>query len=187
MIGWDAEPEPRDEGRCTASAEAGWLSWNCKSPEVWFCEKAAELVREHQPAVVIETGVGQGYVTRRIEKALPEGSRLLCFESDPAWHRLLEGTGFFDNERLLLMARPPEAADFQAGGLCVLDSSFGQRKREIRLWKEHAPRGSVMLVHDVTERHDAAHVCRRLYDFIRGLDLDGEYLPNPRGGFLAVK
>jgi tRNA A58 N-methylase Trm61 len=40
------------------------------SPEQEFCELVGALVGIVKPAFVIETGVGQGFTTRRVARAL---------------------------------------------------------------------------------------------------------------------
>lgn len=183
---WTKEPKTKDEKLRTAWADEGWTAWNGRSPEREFCTFAKALVKLVRPKFLIETGVGQGYMTRRLKEALPEDSMMLCFESDDEWRGALMNVDFFQDGSL---ATGPTPAPVEMGKcyLLVADSTWRFRKSEIELWWEYAPEGSYLLVHDVSPTHPEGSVHTRIHDLIATLGIRGVLLSNPRGGFLGRK
>jgi hypothetical protein len=187
LAAWEQEPRTKDENLRTAGASKGWTAWNGRSPEREFCTFAKSLVRLVRPKFLIETGVGQGYMTRRLAEGLPEGSQMRCYESDHEWREALGGLDFW-TDAISLSGDPTPASDQMA--LCellVADSTYRFRKAEIELWWKFAPAGSYLLIHDVSPNHNEATVHHRLDYFVRALEIPGVLLPNPRGGFLGRK
>ena len=92
---WGEEPEPRDETEFTPWAEQGWRSWNERAPEAGFCELAANLVETLRPRVVLETGTGEGFMTRRLAGALGAAQTLVSFEADEEVRGALASLPFF--------------------------------------------------------------------------------------------
>jgi predicted O-methyltransferase YrrM len=186
---WYGEPEPVDEARNTPFAAPGWRSWNDMSPEVEVCEFVADLVRMLRPRLVVETGVGQGFVTRRMRAELAEADqRLLCFESDPVWRQMLARLGFFDGgQTVLASAETPDITELGSCDLCVFDSAGEHRSGEIKRWWSAARNGAVLFVHDAGNRHDPDSHHGRIGALLRELRIPGVFLKNPRGSFLGIK
>ena len=185
---WRGEPPVVDETAYTAWAMPGWHSWNNMSPELEFCAFACDLARMVQPSLAIETGTGQGFLTRRLTESLREGQRLLCFEAEPTWRDALASLPFFDDPRCDLSAdETPNADEFAAAQLCVFDSGFPMRRRELELWSRSAPERAVVLVHDAGNRHPDWTPHADLARLIDELGIPGVFLRNPRGGFLGMK
>jgi hypothetical protein len=179
-----------DEIEFTPWAEPGWLSYNGMSPEVDVCEFFAMLVRLMKPTLVVETGVGQGYMTRAIIPQLSDGQMLLAYESDDVWRHEMEQRAFwFTNKHLATLApeMSPPAAVLAGADLCFFDSDFPFRLLEIPLWYDNAKRGAVALIHDTGERHEAVTLHATVKELIVELEMDGFFLHNPRGCFVAVK
>jgi hypothetical protein len=179
---WDEEPDPVDESLHTQDGE-GWESWNGFSPEKAFCEFAAALVAINRPGLVVETGIGQGYTTRRI-LPMPSG-RYLGFESDADLRARLRDLNVWSETAQL--ASEPEASSevFAACDLAILDSDLPQRKREIDRWLESAAPGAFALIHDARPDHPAKpSFFRKLADY---LGPHGVFLGNPRGAWLFRK
>lgn len=183
---WKAEPSPSSEASWTPDGE-GWSAWNQHSPEVEFAEFAAVLVRLLRPALIIETGVGQGYTTRRLLAALGEGQRYVGYESDDRLRAALAALDAWGDRAVLADGSEPQPEDMRGCELAVLDSAPTRRRiREIDRWYDHAPAGSYALVHDVRgdhprNRHHGVH--RTLARHAAGLG--GVLLGNPRGGWLC--
>jgi hypothetical protein len=185
---WREEPPVVDESVYTTWAKPGWHSWNNMSPEVEFCSFACDLARMVEPSLVIETGTGQGFLTRRLFASLGEGQRLECFEADSTWRRALSSLAFFQDRRCDLSTKETPGADELAHAeLCVFDSSFPLRRRELELWSRVAPDRAVVLVHDAGNRHPDWTPHAELARLIEQLEIPGVFLQNPRGGFLGVK
>jgi hypothetical protein len=158
------------------------------SPELEFCSFACDLARMLEPALVIETGTGQGFVTRRLRAALGAGQRLTCFEADPTWRRALASLPFFQDPRCDLSTNEtPNAGEVAGAGLCVFDSSFRMRRKELELWSRSAPDRAVVLVHDAGNRHPDWTQHAKLARLIEQLGIPGVFLKDPRGGFLGMK
>jgi len=178
VTGWDREPSTTDERNFTTHAALGWQAWNGMSPEQEFCEFAATMARVTGARIVIETGVGQGYTTRRLLDALrPHGGTLLAFESDAMWRGKVP----------LDLGDTPTGEQLAAADLTVLDSDVPVRLAEIARWRTHARAGALLLVHDCGNGHadDTPHA--QIREHIESLGIAGRFLANPRGGFLGIQ
>ncbi len=186
---WNEHQPAVDEQEFTPWAEPGWLAHNGQSPEVAVCDFVRVLIRMMCPQFVIETGVGQGYMTRTIVSALrDEDQLLLAFESDDDWRAMMYPHQFWTDyqARVSLAFRgTPIADDFAAADLSIIDSEFEFRFPEIRLWNEFAKPGAVAVIHDTADRDDTVH--QQMRRFIGDLGMTGVFLNNPRGCFLAVQ
>jgi hypothetical protein len=185
---WQGEPELEEERSRWHPEAPVWHAWNQMSPEYEFCEFVAALVRMAKPSLVIETGVGQGYTTRRAAAALTPGARLLGFESDPAWREQLAELDFFDGETASLAAEPTPADDDLANvDLFVADSAQKYRSDEVSRWAELAKPGSLIVVHDTGNGHPKWTPHHRMGELIASLGIPGLRLPNPRGSFVGQR
>lgn len=185
---WDGHQDPVDETVFTPWAEKGWSAWNGQSPELEVCDFAQNLMIMLNPALVVETGVGQGYMTRALIGALLPHQRLVAFESDDGWRATMWQLPFWENHRFvasLSADRTPTADVLAEADLCIFDSEFEFRFDEIRLWHERAKTGAVCLIHDTADRDDTVHQSVR--GFIKDLGMTGVFLSNPRGSFMAVQ
>ena len=186
--GWVVEPEPHDETLNTPWADAGWHSWNDMSPEVELCDLIVSLVVATRPNRIIETGTGQGFLTRRVAAVLAGDQQLTCFESDPTWRQALASLPFFDGQRCAIsMDNSPAAGEFATADLTYLDSDFGYRLREIERWWHAAAEGAVVFVHDAGNGHGPATPHATVRAKIVELAIPGSFLANPRGAFIGVK
>lgn len=179
---WDCEPEPGDESQHTEGGK-GWASWNVYSAEREFCEFAAALVAINRPRLVVETGIGQGYTTRRVVPAL--SGRYLGFESDDEIRGQLRGLDLWSGS-VELSEEPEASAEVLAEcDFAILDSAVRERLREIDRWLEHAPPGAFVLIHDARPDHPKVNSgFRRL---AKHLGDEGVFLGNPRGAWLYRK
>jgi predicted O-methyltransferase YrrM len=187
---WCAEPDLVDEVRHTPWAEHGWHAWNDMSPELEVCEFVASLVRVLRPKSVVETGVGQGFLTRRVVAELVgrTNQQLVCFESEPLWREMLSTLGIFDGVRCTLAStETPDPSLLAACDLCLLDSNEAFRLDEIKRWWEVAPPGGVLFVHDAGSPRGPSAGHETVHAFLRALAIPGMFLENPRGGFVGVK
>jgi hypothetical protein len=186
--GWTSEPAPVDEVEFTPWAEPGWHSWNDMSPEVELCELLAMLVRARRPACVVETGTGQGFVSRRLAAQLGSDQRLICFESDREWREALRSVPFFDGRRALLSSDATPSTDDLAGAdLTCLDSDLPLRLSEIERWWDAAGPRALVFVHDAGNGHGADTFHADVRRTLARLAIPGCFLANPRGGFIGVK
>lgn len=185
-IGWVDHQDAVDETEFTPWADKGWMSHNGQSPEIAVVDFVVKLVRMMQPSLVVETGVGQGYMTRALAAALTEGE-LWAYESDDAWRALVAKQSFWKERKnaLLSVEHTPSTAFLQAD-LSILDSDFLWRFQEVRLWDEHAKPGAVAIIHDTSDRDGTIH--QTLRELITNdLGMTGVFLNNPRGCFMAVQ
>lgn len=175
MTPWEREPEPRAEARWNRLG-GDYLAWNAYSPEVVFCELVGAMVAIARPALVVETGVGQGYVTRRILRALPRGSRYIGFESDERWRRQAGA-----HLPRIATTPSPDVGLLASADLVVLDSDPPLRQEELRGWISAGRPGSLAIVHDVIPGHHGLK--RELAELLA--PLGGLFTPNPRGGWIG--
>jgi hypothetical protein len=188
VASWAVEGPVVDETTFTTWAERGWHSWNPFSPEREFCEFGSHLVTLLRPRKVVETGAGQGYMSRRLATALRPGAELVCFEQDDAIRARLQTVPFFQMpHHRLADAATPTASDLADAELTVLDCDGPLRLVEVRLWHQAAPPGAVLLVHDAGNGHPQSSRHCELATELRDLQLPGLFLRNPRGGFVGVK
>jgi hypothetical protein len=158
------------------------------SPEVELCEFLVALVKMLRPSRLIETGTGQGFLTRRLKSALGPEQLLTCFESDPTWREALSALAFFDGERAVLsLAESPTSEELALTDLTCLDSDVPCRLLELERWWEAAVAGAAVFVHDAGNGHspDTPHAAVR--ETIARLEIPGFFLANPRGAFVGVK
>ena len=184
---WHEEPGTVDESSFSPLAPAGWTAWNAYSPELEMCETAAQLVRMVRPTTVVETGIGQGYTTRRVAAALPEGATYHCFESDDDLRTALAGLPWFADHAAVVLSPLPTPPDevLATADLTILDSGSDHRHDELRTWRRVARPEAFLLVHDTGNGHPEWTPHHRLRLLIEELAVPGVFLTNPRGAFLG--
>jgi predicted O-methyltransferase YrrM len=188
MDAWKVEPPLADERSRWYPDTRAWHAWNPMSPEHEFCELVAALIRMVKPSLVIETGVGQGFTTRRIAAALPPGAVLRGFESDEEWRGRLAALSFFDGARTVLAEGvTPSDEEFAAADLFVADSHSKLRVDEVTRWAQHAKPGGYIVVHDTGNGHPDWTPHHKLGELIAALGISGLRLPNPRGSFAGQR
>ena len=185
---WQGEQELYEERSRWHPDAPVWHAWNGMSPEHEFCEFAATLVLMAKPRVVIESGVGQGYTTRRVAETLAPGATLIGFESDRAWRQKLAALDFFDGERVILAAEPTPSDDqLEVVDLFIADSGQKYRSAEVERWAKIARPGSLIIVHDTGNGHPDWTPHHRMGELIESLGISGLRLPNPRGSFVGQR
>lgn len=181
---WTNEPAPKDEGRKTTGGD-GWNSWNGKAPEAEFCEFAGALVRLLHPARIIETGMGGGFTTRRVLKAMGDGGWDARFDGYEADDEFREATRRHAWNGLIVADEPtPTRDDVAAADLLILDSASPWRNQEFRQWVTLGKPGSYCLMHDVDPTRDPGTVQHSMGRLVEGVT-PGILLGNPRGGWLG--
>jgi hypothetical protein len=189
LAAWESEPETVDERTYTKWAEPGWSSWNGYAAESEFCQLAAALATMTN-GLVIETGTGAGFTSRRVAEALKlTRGTLTCWESDQYIRERLGTLPFFsdDGPAMLADAPTPLAEEFAEASLVILDSDLEYRFREIKLYGEVARPGSILLVHDCANGHLEDSVWMQLRKAVEDTGMRGALLQNPRGAYLIVK
>lgn len=178
----DGESELVDESKFTPGCEPGWSSWNASSPELAFCQMAAKVAASVL-GTVVETGVGQGYTTRRVAKAMLPGHDLILYESNDEIREAISPWG-----RANLQSEPTPSKDvIKELQALIVDSAPPFRHQEIRLWAKYAKSGAVLIMHDAGNGHkETSNHCRN-YALVRDLGLTGVKFGNPRGSVLAWK
>jgi len=152
------------------------------SPEHEFCAFVAALVAMAKPRLVIETGVGQGFTTRRIAAELAPGAMFKGFESDEGWRRRLRSLPFFDGDRIRIAEAPtPSDEDLAAVDLLVADSARKFRRDEVSRWASLAKGGALIVVHDTGNGHPEWTPHHRMGELVESLGIEYVSLPNPRG------
>jgi hypothetical protein len=188
ITAWKRQQDLVDEREFTPWAEEGWDAWNGQSPEFQTCGFACALVGMMRPDLVIETGVGQGYMTRYLTEMLGEGQHLLAFESNDQWRTNMWSLPFWSDNRFIVRLSEvpsPEWWMMAEADLCVLDSDFEYRFQEVEMWHQNAKPGAVALIHDTSDHPDTVH--NSLREFILQMGMTGTFLKNPRGCFMAVQ
>jgi len=170
---WTCEPEPVPEATFTPWAEPGWQAWNGQAVEVQIADFLGRFVDWLQPNRVIETGVGQGFITRRYQ-----ANRTL-FESDPEWRTRIVPYCPVE-QRVTFWAEEAAQAD-----LTILDSNAPLRFAELWLWI--AVGAGWCFVHDTGNGHPKGSAYTALHATVKAAKLPGVWLDNPRGAWLGCK
>lgn len=160
------------ESEFTPGANPTWHAWDAWSPEVEFCEFVGHLAHMLAPAVVIETGVGVGRITRHLD--LDNIAAYLGYESDPAWRT--------NPDVPYQVLDTFSVNDVRSADLVILDSEVQLRCFELEVWALHGKRRSVCVCHDAGPQH----VAIRAAVLRAARVVPGAFLGNPRGGWLAV-
>ena len=190
---WRQEPTLQPERAFSPWGHPNWMAWNGHAVEVqvadFLSRLATEVATRSADPYLMETGVGQGFVTRRVIEAIPETARLMCFESDDQWREGIKRFGFWTDHLNACIRNDifPDQADFRTADLVILDSNDPWRKIEVMMWQELAPEGSVMFVHDTGTIHPPHDGHFTLGFLIKTLGITGYWLETPRGSFLAQK
>lgn len=196
---WQSERAPRDETTWTPGTREGvWHAWTGKGAEAEWIALAAALVACSGARCVIETGVGGGYTTRRLWEALPPDGRLVGYESADELRPIArDGLAALVSSRAPGRARiaseaTPTPEAWSACEVAVLDSHTPLRIAELRAWWEHAPSGSLVVVHDVSWDHGEGTPHRQLAEAVADLHANVTgfaWVPtgNPRGGIVGHK
>lgn len=178
MNPWVKEAMTVDEFEFTHNYK-GFHSWNNMSPELEFCELAAGLAGMTPPnATIIETGMGQGYLTRRLIKTVVGTSRyLVVYETERAFEDQVTDAWLGIRGWKLVMGSPD---DLSSVSLTILDSDMKERRKEFDLWVAEGYLGSMLLIHDTYQTSSEVR------DWIRKSKIKGAYFGNPRGAWLGV-
>lgn len=177
MTVWDAEPEPGLESRYTPGASDDWHAWNEWGPEAEVADFCGQLVRMLNPQVTVETGVSQGFITRRLIAA--NQGELYLYEADPIIRRLIP-----------YVCEPEESPDefmVSQADLLVLDSHWPQRVVELERWATHGKPGSYVFMHDVKRTAPQGSGHKMLANLVTQLGLPTMWFDNPRGSALLFK
>ena len=178
MNAWIEESELVDEFEFSGRSH-DFHAWNIMSPELEFCNVAGYVTSTlPDDALIVETGMGQGYVTRRVIDAMKPGHKFLSYEHKQSWIDLAPKIKNVD----IVFGQPPLMV-MQECSFLILDSEPSRRSSEMVDWLQWAKEGSLFLVHDTyhTEIEDNSTT-----SFIKRAELEGWWLPNPRGSFLGV-
>lgn len=168
-----------------------YFSWNIASPEHEFCrwvqDHAAQLSTEKNRINVLETGMGGGYITRRVLDVLGGFS---C----ESFHY----TGFEDMVELVeyvpedvpicVKQGSPWAYEYRRADLVILDSAPKYRMEELRNMALHFKPGSTLFVHDAEKMRTALmnDIAKRCEKYLVPWAVTYKWLDNPRGGFMAT-
>ena len=188
LTAWHQPSELVDETQVTPWAEEGWLSWNGQSPEMAVCGFVQTLVQMMNPKLILETGVGQGYMTRAIAMMLRDDQLLIAYESSDLWREEMWSLPFWTDSqgRAQLSHNPtPLDGDVEIADLCVMDSDWEIRFGEMERWHDLAKTGAVAIIHDTGSQPDTVHALLR--ERIVELGITGTFLSNPRGCFMAIQ
>jgi hypothetical protein len=175
---WTVEPDTVSEGLFTKGAD-DWTAWNEWSVEVEVADFLPSLIDTLQVEKVIETGCGQGYVTRRIDGH----ADVTTFETDQVLREKLQALDLWHDRLTLDDAATPTVEQVAEADLMIVDSDTQVRINEVRLWAKHGKPDSYLWIHDTAPHHQTLR-----YPIF---ELLGQYphleFSNPRGSTLFYK
>lgn len=176
---WAVEPVAVPEASFTPWAGPEWTAWNEWSVEVEVADFLPRLVDAAAAHRVIETGCGQGYVTRRIAGH----ANVLTFESDPDLRERIRRANVWTPILELADHATPTGDEIAEADLMICDSDVKYRVKEIGMWVAYGKPGSYLWTHDTALHHAALR--RPILRLLSGLPL--WQFGNPRGSTLAYK
>lgn len=157
-------------------------SWNLMSPEKEFCDYVVQalgsLQNTRHRVSIIETGVGQGFVTRRVINRLRVGDNFLGYDT-AQWCLDLIPEEYKD----WFVIGSPSKSLIGVADLVILDSEIPQRERELQLWIDHGKPGSELIIHDVPERMNPPS---NLHKMVTRAHFKDSWTTNHRGGWHGV-
>lgn len=166
MEPWDGEEEP-------AIDHGSFHYWpNCEVPMevVSFLEFFIRRSQEDRDLVVIETGVSQGYVTRRLAPLMrPERDLYWCYEPHDAVRQEISIRDFWvDNLSACIKQRPtPDYSEFASADLVISMSSLPWNMAELYLWQAVRKPDSLLItsVGDGEQTSSSLYALGELGDF----------------------
>lgn len=188
---WETEPPTVPENTFTQNADDYWQAWNMWSAEQQVTDFAATLVETIQPETIVETGMGQGYSTRRLINAIENtDTKLVVYEAEKDLRTRTEPhlKNYTTNPNVELANHPnPTQHTIQQADLLWLDSHWPERFRELRIWAQHGKPGSYAFLHDANPNAHPQSGHHQLANLIQQLDMPTMWFDNPRGSALLHK
>lgn len=183
---WKQEPQTVGEENFTPGRGVGYLAWNKWSAEVEFAEFAGDLIKIVKPQIIVETGCGQGYSSRRMIKNMKDNDKLILFDSDDDWRDSLKQIMLPRNVTVSNFPTPSRE-EYELADLCVLDSNVNFRIVELELFDEYALSGCIILVHDTDMHRDKNwQPHKQIRKAVKELkNVDGLFFDTPRGCYLG--
>lgn len=186
---WTKEPTPVSERTFTPWCDQRWMAWNQHAVEVQVAQflqlLAQELRSQIKNPYIIETGVGQGFVTRRIhDNAL----HYRGWESDDDWRAAV--SKLLEDEPMLYVDpidKTPKHEEIMDADLMILDSNDPFRTMEFFSWLSIGKEHSLVFVHDTGNQHPSWDGHFTLGQVIRSSKVSGFWCDNPRGAFIACR
>ena len=144
---WDGEeatPERGDDGLHY------WTDWAPPVEGVVGLQAIVSLLQEKRPdgVIVMETGVGQGYLTRRLGQMMRRETDLYwCYEQDHAWRMQLSVRDqWVTNYSTCLKDYPtPTYDEYMAADLVIVDSNKPMAEAEFYMWASLGRPGSLLV------------------------------------------
>ena len=145
---WGNEPAPDEQGVGDGGGGGPWHGWTEEDPQSELCEFVSALVQVSRPTTILEIGVHNGFMTRRIHRGLSPGQRQYCFEPGELRRRELGRLPFFHRPDIELSPddAPPDPLVAQADVL-VLRFSGPDSQRHLERWTALSPDQSLLVVY----------------------------------------
>ena len=191
---WLDEAEPVGEALFTLGAADKWHAWNDQDPEVEWCDDVVAAVTSlclvnPLPVSVIQSGIGGGYLTRRLLACDALGAWIGFEADDELRQAAFDGVEALDVDPLAFYVSPmispasPKIGATTTANVTILDSAMAWRCTELEWWFRVARPGQFLIVHDTDP---AASKDSRLYRRAVERNLSGrpchvEWFDNPRG------
>jgi hypothetical protein len=133
------------------------------------------------PAYFIETGVGQGFVTRRLIEAMHPLSTFLAYDTEQEYIDAIPRENLPDLDIVFYHGTPNDHV-MGLADLVVIDSDLSVRPHEIAVWGREGAKDSELIVHDV-QNNDHPTITTQA---VLALGIWGKFLENERGGWHGV-
>jgi hypothetical protein len=184
---WVQEPPTKGPGNLGPQEVYPDRIWNGMSPEIGFCQFIVELLHELQwqyeekTMLIVESGVGQGFVTRRVLGNMREEDFYVGCEVNQYFIDLIP-KDIQDRNNVAFVI--DNAATLLTGAdLVILDSDMDVRPQELEAWIGHGKPGSHLVIHDTPEMQSPSGV---LVSRIARSGIPGHYTTNYRGGWHGI-
>lgn len=165
-----------------------YMAWNIVSPELEFCQwiqdDVAQLTTELPFMHVLETGMGGGYITRRVLDVLGPYDKMFQYTAFEGIVELVEYVPA--SVPICVKQGTPWGYDIRKADLIILDSSPKYRMDEIRNVALHGKSGAIVWVHDTHTDPWLNDMAKRVKKYLWPRCESYKWTSNPRGGFRGV-
>ena len=184
---WIKEPPTKGIGDLgERPVHTGERIWDPMSADVGFCNYVVDVLSElqwqHPDGLhVVESGIGQGFITRRIFRGLRDDEdSYLGFDMDPYFLEIIPTEEITFNRAIVVGFAVEEAVAM--ADLLVLDSDMKVRPLELQTWLLYGKPGSHLVIHDTPQMVTPSG----LTAIIEGSGISGFYTSNYRGGWHGI-
>jgi hypothetical protein len=185
---WADEPPPTEKHHGGARRGGPWHGWTEDDPDRELCEFVAAFVQASRPATILEIGVHNGFMTRRIHRELGPGQRQHCIEPDQHRRRDLGRLPFFQHPDIELSPddSPPDSLVGEAD-LLLLRHSGPDIQGQLDRWTMLSTDQSCLVLYGADSGDGALTAASATAQRLIEASMALIFIPSPVGAYVATK